>query len=107
VVPIGEFDGDVITESRRTVTDIDDDIENGSVDAADILAHRRIPLEVQPTDDPAPRSGLNGLLEVRRHPLGFEVPFDPRLQEETARVGKRLGLQQLHTLHLRFADAHV
>ena len=58
----------VIAEGGGSVTDVDDDVDDRTVEAAHELAHRRIPLEVQPPHHATFGNGLDRLLEVAGNP---------------------------------------
>jgi hypothetical protein len=91
VVLVGELDGDVIAQGRRTVAHVDDHVDDRAVHATDVLAHRRRPLKMQAAHDTASRVGLDGLIELRRDALLVEVGLHPRLQQEAALIVKVLG----------------
>src|SRR3989442_7861481 len=52
---------DCLPESRRTLSDIEDDIDHVAAQGSNELAHVGIPLEVQAADRAGPRPALVGL----------------------------------------------
>ena len=96
----------MVPEGRRAGTDIDDHVDDPAVEAADELAHRRVPLEVKPAHDAALGHGLDRLSEVGGQAGGVQVRADPRLEQEAALVGKGLGDDDLDGRELFGFDAH-
>jgi hypothetical protein len=97
VVAVGEFDGGVVAERRRAVAHVDHHVDDGAVQAAHELAHRRVPLEVQAAHDALLRPGLDRLAEVGGDAVRVEIRLDPRLQQESPLVDEVLGGDHLQS----------